>query len=526
MHNLLEDPLIRVRLMEGEVGRVSLPALYAALAEDHVLDFPALRPHQRHAWHAFLAQLATVAIDRAGDGGVPQSASRWGSLLRELTPQCDADEPWRLVVEDPRNPAFMQPPAPSGLADYRKSVDTPDDLDLLVTSKNHDVKQSVALAGAPEDWIFALVDLQTMSGFLGAGNYGIARMNGGFSSRPCLGLSPVDGGVGAHVFHDVRRMLADRQGLLKRMTPYFRPRGGLSLLWLEPWNGTNVLDLRDLDPYFIEVCRRVRLVREGGALAARTAPTRKARIDAKAAKGNLGDFWTPVDVKDQKALSLPASGFNYKRLSALLFDKRAFEPPAAMRAGPERGGQWRVVARAIASGQGKTEGYHERTDIRFSPEVARSLIGGTGRDRLAKLAEQQIGEINAVGDALRFAAATAASGGKPPGKLGRTDRAQATPFLRRLEAVADARFFETLEKRYLAIDDDSRQAHRGDFVKQLVAVARRLLDEAIRGLPCPAIRRHRARAKALDTFDWRLREAGKGPLADLAEALRARGESP
>ena len=161
---------------------MSLPSLYALLAQDRVVDFPALRPHQRHAWHAFLAQLATVALDRNGYENYPESAIQWESLLRGLTPEYEAAEPWCLVVDDSRQPAFMQPPAPTGLADFRRFIETPDDLDVLVTSKNHDVKQSVALQGEAEDWVFALVDLQTMSGFLGAGNYGIARMNGGFSS--------------------------------------------------------------------------------------------------------------------------------------------------------------------------------------------------------------------------------------------------------------------------------------------------------------------------------------------------------
>ena len=44
---------------------------------------------------------------------------------------------------------------------------------------------------APDDWLFALVSLQTQEGFLGAGNYGISRMNGGFACRPGVGIAPV-----------------------------------------------------------------------------------------------------------------------------------------------------------------------------------------------------------------------------------------------------------------------------------------------------------------------------------------------
>ena len=179
MHNLLSDPLLRARLSGGGVEALSLPGVYEAMVADRIDAFPALRPHQRHAWHAFLAQLGAVALHRAGRDTPPESAKEWGSLLRALAPEFAGDEPWRLIVEDPTLPAFMQAPAPKGLGDHRGRAVTPDDLDILVTAKNHDLKQTVALDATPEDWIFALIDLQTMAGCFGQGNYGSARMNGG-----------------------------------------------------------------------------------------------------------------------------------------------------------------------------------------------------------------------------------------------------------------------------------------------------------------------------------------------------------
>ena len=125
---------------------------------------------------------------------------------------------------------------------------TPDDLDILVTAKNHDVKQAVALGCAPDDWMLALVDLQTMAGFLGAGNYGIARMNGGFSARPCLGLAPADAWTRRA---SVQRHAADAgwaRVAAGRPSGLFRiRRTGLALLWLEPWDGRTSLDLRELE---------------------------------------------------------------------------------------------------------------------------------------------------------------------------------------------------------------------------------------------------------------------------------------
>ena len=57
--NLLDEALIRWRCVaRGDLHCSSLPELMAAMAADTVRDFPALRPHQRHPWHAFLVQLA------------------------------------------------------------------------------------------------------------------------------------------------------------------------------------------------------------------------------------------------------------------------------------------------------------------------------------------------------------------------------------------------------------------------------------------------------------------------------------
>ena len=518
--NLLTDQLIRTRLSDGEVEIQSLPEMYEAMVLDRVAAFPALRPHQRHAWHAFLAQLATIAMHRTNTSGPPQTSTEWQDLLRGLTPDYANDEPWCLIVEDPTRPAFMQCPSPNGLDDYRGRVTTPDDLDVLVTSKNHDVKRTIAHGGALEDWIFALIDLQTMAGYLGAGNYGIARMNGGSSARPCLGLVPANGLVGAHLLHDIQRMIAGRDQLLEDYSNYYAPTGGLALLWIEPWNGTEQADLRTLDPYFIEICRRVRLRSESGQLVACTASSKRARINAKAAKGNLGDFWTPVENKDSKALSLSSVGFPYKRLVELLFENETYNKPPSMRVEGSANDKWQLVARGIAGGKGKTDGYHERTDIAFANKTA--LVFRTAENnRLAEIAQKQIEEISEVTNALRFGIAVAASGGKESSNLTKSDRAHATPFVRRLEAVADTHFFAVLEDRFLAEDDTAAARHRAKFAGLLIDTARKLLNEAIDSVPYASIHRHRARARATSAFEGRLRRAN-GIFSNQPEIFNTR----
>lgn len=182
--NSLTDPLI-----QSDWGLHSLPGLMAEMARGEVAGFPALRPYQRPAWHMFLVQLATLALDARERSDLPEAEVDWGDALRALTPAHPDDAPWHLVVEDRAKPAFLQPPDPGGLK--WSAVPTPDALDMLITARNHDLKARIAQEAAPQDWIFALVSVQTMEGFGGAGNYGIARMNGGSSSRVMLSLAPV-----------------------------------------------------------------------------------------------------------------------------------------------------------------------------------------------------------------------------------------------------------------------------------------------------------------------------------------------
>ena len=516
--NLLIDPVIRVRLFSGTTETRTLPGLCAALVTDDVAAIPALRPHQRHPLHAFLAQLATIALHLTKRTDLPNTEPEWLDLLRRLTDEHADDAPWRLVVANALKPAFMQCPTPGGLKDYKRENSTPDDLDLLVTAKNHDMKQSLARRSEPEDWFFALITLQTAAGFLGSGNYGVARMNGGFSARPCLGIVPAAGGIGAHFRCDVLRMLATRETLLDKYSRYFQSESGKTLLWLEPWDGSNAYDLMSLDPYFIEICRRVRLVDEGGAIKAKSAPSRKARIEARAARGDVGDFWTPIDRtgKEPKALSVSSAGFRYDKLAALLFDHTEYHQPPAMDAHNLKHDRWRVVARSIAGGQGKTDGYHERTDIDFGVKTTTALFAKAEQPQLWDIAKSQIEEIGEVITALRRGIAIAASGGKEWDKVSKEDRQSANPYAKRLHTVADTRFFAALEKRFLANGRDEALSQRADFAQYLIVFAERLLREAVATIPSTSIRRHRASSRAHSTF-WGYLRRPKGLFSDQQE---------
>ena len=366
---------------------------------------------------------------------------------------------------------------------------TSDDLDLLITSKNHEQKRSIAVRCAPDDWIFPLIGVQTMSWFSGPGSYGVARMNGGLSSRPCLGFVPADGGPGARLVHDVRRMLGGRGALVERHA--FAPDNGLAFLWLHPWDGTDAVSLRMLDPYFIEICRRVRLAAAEGGVVARTAAAKTSRIDSKAAHGDVGDFWTPVSAEDGKALSITAASFRYDRLTALLTDGRR---APALNVNTAESPRWRLVARGMEGGRGRTGGYHERTDLTFEAETVEAWLGRGRSDALLEIAAAQTAEVGEVLLALQFAAAVAKSGGRPTDALTVENRQRGYACAKRLENVADARFFPALEARFLARDEAEAAQHRLEFVRGLISTSEDLLAEALDLGPGSAIQRPRARA--------------------------------
>lgn len=491
--NLLTDSIIKTSGPSGELSVCSLPEVCERLTADSIVSFPALRPHQRHAWHALLCQLGALACLRGDLAAPPATAADWLAALRTLTPEHDDDAPWHLI-SPPDRPAFLQAPVPGGRLDGFKLVETPDGLDMLVTAKNHDVKAARAAAPQPGDWLFALVTLQTMEGFLGAGNYGVSRMNGGFANRPGIGLAP-PGGIGAHVMRDIRRLIAIREAILDAQDHY--DEDGLALVWLEPWDGIAEIPLKRLDPYYIEICRRVRLIEQNGRIDARTASSKAARIAfPKEANGLTGDAWTPVQTgKDgvSKALTVDARGFAYKRLAEIILEQGFKPAPLQIMAADDPDGSWLLICRALARGQGKTEGLHERRIV-VPPKLAKKWSREI--EAIALISGQRIEQSGIVRSALRYGLMTLFQNGPERDAFKQRDPGsskRAEPFLNLFEAEIDRDYFERLFEE--AATDDGRSA-RIVWLEELYARAQTILRTAEAGSPQSAVRRHRARVRA------------------------------
>ncbi len=507
-HNLLSEPMIGVRLNGGRRRQcMSLPAVLAALVRDDIADFPALRPHQRHPWHAFLVQLAALALHRAGVADPPTDEEAWTSLLRALTADWPDDAPWCLIAP-PNLPAFMQPPVPDGsLAAFKSIAAAPDALDMLVTSKNHDMKAEVMTAARPEDWAFALISLQTMEGFMGAGNYGISRMNGGFASRPAVGVLPTML-PGARLLRDLRVLLANRARILRDND--LKPEGGFGLVWLAPWDGQAQIRFNELDPFYIEICRRVHLLVHRAGLIARMAGSKKARIAASELKGLTGDPWVPIEVTDgagkpwsePKALTITGDGFSYQKMTELLLRNRYRRPIAQeiSQLDPDQG--LAIAACGLARGQGKTDGYHERI-VPVSKRVVKMMrVGDT--DKLAAWATERVEEAGVLrGKVLRPALFALIQDGPEQVNFRATETSvRADRFLDRLDKAIDATFFDDLwaEAEQADAGEEARVAVRHAWHSRIAGIAYDLLIEAADAVPHASMRRYRARVRADRVF--------------------------
>lgn len=494
LYDLLSEALIPVRYRDGVTREHTLPELLSALQESGIESFPTLRPHQTHPWHAFLVQLAAMAIHRARATTEPATPAEWTERLLLLSE--GQREPWCLVVPDLSKPAFFQPPVPEGnLAKFNKwpgGTPFPDEIDMLVTAKNHDVKQRRIRRPAPAHWIFALTTMQTSDGFLGRGNYGIVRMNGGFSSRPSIGFTPS--------LHPDDRFRRDLQVLLAtRADAYtlfdYARNGGITLLWLLPWDGAKSVPLTECDPYVIEICRRVRLTMANNAILGHGAPSQGTRIDAPGLNGRTGDPWNAIRRGEPaSSLTVGGGGFTYRLVNDLL-TASTYAPGAALRIHETDAADLWFTAATLVRGKGKTEGFHERW-LPVAGRVRRLLFTREGRELIGKLAEARIQEVSEVQHRALKPAILALLQGAPENLDMKDERAGR--WLAHLDDEVDAVFFADLWDSIQKEQDPDEALE--DWARTVFELAEKILDEAIDSLPIPDSRKYRAISVAQRIF--------------------------
>ena len=500
MHNLLTDPLIGVRTPSGE-RRVSLPELLALLAQGEIDSYTGLRPHQADPWHVFLVQLAASIQARHPAAALPTDPSYWREGLLDLADGLETA--WSLVVDDVTKPAFLQHPWTSWEAEaphygvktvrgktvFDPKASSPDELDVLVTAKNHDVKMARFGPEAIDAWIYALLLLQTTSGFLGHGNYGIVRMNGGFASRPIVAwvesTHPSRRFMGeASRLRDLRARVCDEH--------HYQTRG-IALTWLTPWDRRDHQhSLQQLEPWFIEAARPIRLrAPVSGAIIALGSTSRARQIGPKSVEnGDVGDPWMPLNVQDKKkgrsALTLSAEGFTPQRLTDLLFEQ-GFELTPIQKPQPDDKPGW-FVASCLVRGQGTTEGFHH-IELSVSPKARIALLAKERRETLARLAQHLLTDANDVQKALGTALTVLAEGGPDKADF---DRDAIKRWVERARADFGRHWKFTYFPTLWRGADEDFDGVRAAWQQTLVDQAQALLDAAVMRLPLPANRYWRA----------------------------------
>lgn len=498
-HDVLSDPLLSVELGSDPIRqRATLCQVFGWLSDSRALSFVALQPHQRHPWHAFLVQLGAIALDKGGCTKLPTAPYDWEQLLLALTD--GAREPWCLVVDALDKPALLQPPIPEGtVRALKKTLTTPDALDILLTTRNFDVKQQRATNAEPQHWLFALVTKQTFEGFSGRDNHGVSRMNGGFGNRPCVSFSP-SRRWSDRFARDVAVWLQQRDRLVEH---YDYDLKGPALLWLLPWDGKEALSPLGIHPFFIEVCRRLRLQSIENDLCAYAGNSTTPRLDAKANAGDMGDIWTPIQFSAKAgrgaAMTVPSTGFHYRKIHELLFGD--WQRPPGLQLHPEDGMAPFFVAMALARGQGKTDGYHERWIP--IPAKARGMFAQPeGVELLHARSRQQLTRAVAGHSVLKPALCTLLQGS---GELDFRDK-RVDPWIRRLEHRIDDCFFSELFDA-VSLDVD---AARIRWDRLLVHRLRTTFDESLREISTPSAHQYRTTAAAETRFRAALRKSFPG----------------
>ncbi len=511
---MLTERILSIETTDG-VHAATLPEALERLCAGSLIGFEGLAAHQRHAWELFLFQIAALALVRSGEAKAVEDNAAWRNLanaegwrqrLAALTPGC-ADTAWSLVVDDLTRPAFLQPPIGHGTLDgYTVAGRTPNEIDVLVTSKNHDVKRARGAESTPLHWLFSLVTLQTIQGYSGrhppkSFYHGIARMNGGFASRPLVMFTP-DRDFSIRFLRGVQAALAARRKALDTDDYYYRD-DGLALLWLEAWDSEKSLSLENLDPLFVEICRRVRLVRNGeGQITAWGRPSEVPRVQVpKEAKGNLGDAWTPIGAKENAALTVGSSGFDYRLVQRLLNPQEFLRPASMELPGAEPDGELWLHAAVLVRGQGKTEGLHERW-LLIPQRVQSFMRDPTVAEMIAKLSGGMIARADGAKRALRVGLLKFLQGGAD--KINFEDE-RPRAWLDVLEHRIDAMFFEHLFAR---VSSDGDLPTEMAWRNALETATRDLFAAATTRLSPPECRRERALAIASIAFSASLRKAG------------------
>ena len=418
--NLLDDDIIPVFLKDQTQADLSLPAALAALSQDLVDSFRDVKRHQLPSVEFLVSHLGVLGVDLGNEGAEIEAAPEtWKRRLLALAPA----SAWNIWNPDPSVAAFMQPGISAKLFEkavkrrmkYAKSGNgagfSPDEIGLQITSKNHTVKFSSMAAPTVWNWVVALVEAQTMSGYDGKSLYGIPRMNQGLSTRFKVGTY-TDLSVSGKWKADVRRIL-DSLPEIYREHPHFSAHGKqIGALWTVYWGEDDQVGTQDLHPLYVDVSRRIRLCAEDdGRIFVVMTGTSSTRVPDLDLKGAFGDPWAPLvdanyklDGKKAAAAaltSLSPTNISLRLLARILVGNEGVQQSRMQRlTSDDHGKKAYFCLDAFLRGQGETNGSHHVT-IPVPAPAAFRLGKREGRDELGAISTKMLSLAEAAEQTLR-----------------------------------------------------------------------------------------------------------------------------
>lgn len=510
--NVLSDPLFTVQCPSG-IRQVSLSELLALLfVTNEPQGFPRLAADQRSYWWRFLVRCAARAVQTM-EGGMEQ--------VRSLEPETACDRianalrqhasggSWLLHNPDLAEAGFLQSPL-VGAATLKKAKYRENSAAILtavIGTKEHERKTESGRCLDGESLSYALIEYQSGVIFGGRGNYEsqlTGSRSGAGSGTPFMGVL-IDQSLGRTFRHDVRTLLS-RWADIKRIA-----QGSIWALWREPWDGTQTLPFRSLDPAFIPYARMIRVGPPQNDMFDTVwfRSSKVSRVDTVDTGGNVGDIFVPL-VPDPKEGHLKvrgtlASGYGYKEVVKLLLPRSGEEAVRSatveeLLANPGESTDLRVIFEGMAFEQGKTRGFHKRI-VRLPRRAVRT---GLLRQRTEPLdaAHQQMLEATKQAKRTLRSALGILLGGEPRVRDGDAEKI----------AIATSEVEERVDRRYLgflftAVQDSQAEDATYSYRRWLHDMIRNeVFPRAIRSLPGSVGRQWQKEVRAEAYLRNKLRE--------------------
>jgi CRISPR system Cascade subunit CasA len=331
-------------------------------------------------------------------------------------------------------------------------------------------------------------------------------MNGGFGNRPLVTLSPDLSWSGSfrrdlEVLRQRREQASDsaeESGLedesgLEEESGLYASEDGHALLWELPWDGSkdSALSLSALDPHFIEVCRRIRLLESPstGDITCWRATTKGQRVDVPSSlNGRLEDPWIPVNTEEGKALTVGSSGFQYDQVASIFFEG-TYEAPDALQLTAEdvQTDQAYLLARTLVRGQGKTKGLKRRLIPIPQPDLV-----SENQQALSNRAEGLLQKCSDVTSSLLYPAVSQyAFGEDGPG-----EGESVSPLISSYSQAVNENFFSLL---FGSLQKTEESAHRV-WDEALLSYADSAFEEALNKAPVSSSRHWGRLSNARDTY--------------------------